>query len=306
MKPTRARILPGIVLAATTLVLVVALVIAARWPGPGVDLVTVNPRPVAEPSPTSSVPPRPTPSVDAVATSAPSGTGGAAPDPRRTTPRRVSGAHRTPALHTPSATRPAEPPPPTQPAPEPTRQPPADPERSVLTVTSTGTNASGGYAVLAIGNVVPNLGGLASITVLGGPAAVSVPTAGPYGATIAGLPLGRAYALWARVCNTGGRCSDSSAVSVTVLPPAPNAGIVSITWAGSGVYVLWGAVANPTANTMCTVRLERGGISLASVPQGLAAGATLFAWAGSGGYQAVKTCTWEGGTVEARSSVLTL
>ena len=308
MKTERARSLPGIVLAATTLVLVVALVIAARWPGRGADLVTVNPLPVAAPSPTSAptptgpASPSPATSVDAAATTVASSSHRADPAPRRTTPRRSPSPRRTATLRvtaTPQQPSPA--------APAPSPQPPSQPERAVLTVTNKGTTVSAGYVVLSISNVVPNRGTLASITVFGGPVAVGIAPspAGPYTASVSGLQLGVAYSFSARVCNSLGSCTDSAAESVTIMPPAPTAGTVSLT-RSTFLYVVWSAVISPTPATTCSVRLERGGVSLGSVAVGRAAGSVAYQYAGLGSYQAVKTCTWEGGTVVARSSVITL
>jgi len=182
------------------------------------------------------------------------------------------------------------------------------PKRPPSTPTLSAEGAGTGQARLTVGNVVANTGTIASITVRydGKQATIPVGSGTTYITTVGGLTAGKAYSFTATVCNSVGLCATSGAATYTAPVPPPKVGTVSLSRTLLQITVRWSATTSAPTGTTCTVAVEStpAGSGLASRSITLASGTATFAGKAATSYQAVKTCTYPGGDVVARSGTL--
>lgn len=166
-------------------------------------------------------------------------------------------------------------------------------------------------ARLSVGGVSAGSGSVTSISIAYDGKTVSIPVvAGQsgYQTTVGALTAGKQYSFTATVCNSVGLCTTSDAATYTVPVPPPKVGTVTLTRAAMVVTVTWTATTAAPAGTTCTVEVVStpAGSGLASRSIGLAAGKTTFTGKAKTSYQATKTCTYSGGQVQVKSSVLAI
>lgn len=186
----------------------------------------------------------------------------------------------------------------------PPKHPPGKPSLSAEGVGAT-------QARLSVGGVSAGSGSVTSISIAYDGKTVSIPVvAGQsgYQTTVGALTAGKQYSFTATVCNSVGLCTTSDAATYTVPVPPPKVGTVTLTRAAMVVTVTWTATTAAPAGTTCTVEVVStpAGSGLASRSIGLAAGKTTFTGKAKTSYQATKTCTYSGGQVQVKSSVLAI
>jgi serine/threonine protein kinase len=216
-------------------------------------------------------------------------------------PTKAAGASTTSVSPSPSAILPAVP----------TLERVIDPPEAV--------HSSDGQVVLGIGQVKPNGGALASITVRYGSSSQQVPitrsgpapaSPGPaeptgYRTTITGLTNGTAYAFTAEVCNTLGKCATSTPLNFTPYG-APQVNPPQGTVTGLTVKITWEPVVrnfNP-GTTTCTLSVvgtpaDPTAPERAASPNG---GSLRFTGKPNTSYVATQACTTAGVPDEPASS----
>lgn len=310
MKSARPRSTPGFVLGGIALVLAVALAILARPHRGSSDLVALESEPDPTPSASVVTPQRPSadPTTDPTTpTSEPSaeevrpsgkGSSGAGQAARgQAAPGRAGGrTAQTRTAAVPSARPPA------------TRAAPAPPPPPTVSIVARGITQGQGWATVMVTGFATTEN-IASLTIQGGPRAVGIAVGrlspGWVSESIGGLELGRSHAFTARVCTTGGGCASSGPATVAFTAPDP--GAITLSRSGVATVIRWAGVADATAGTTCRVTLRHPGgtWTVPSGPPGTAGG-SYSVYLTRGAYQAVRTCTWEGGTVESQSNQLVI
>ncbi len=201
-------------------------------------LVDPSPRPSTSPLPMSAAPtarvtgsgqglaPLPVSPAPATRTTSPSATSGTASGTASASAAASDAPPPTPSPIGPTVA--PAPPSPTAP------QAPLTPQLAVI-------GQAPGSVVVSVGNVVANGAGIASVTVYGGPVALSLPVgaASGYQGTIAGLAAGQSYVFVARVCSAAGPCADSAPVThVPTQQQTPTAGTISLVPGGGLLYIV--------------------------------------------------------------------
>lgn len=177
------------------------------------------------------------------------------------------------------------------------------PGKPNLTVDGVGAT----QARVSVSGVSAGTGSVASVKVDYDGRSVTLPTAGGQ-ATVSGLTAGKQYSFTATVCNTVQLCTNSDPATYTVPVQPPKLGTVTLTRAAMNVTVRWAATTSAPAGTACTVQVVStpagGGLPQRAIT--LAAGTAGFTGTAKTSYQAVKTCTYPGGELSVRSSVLAI